>query len=112
VDMFGDSFSPGATLVFFKDGVPTGHVFADNSTLAWFAYDHIKATITVDSNADKGTYDVLVTLNERTPHAAAAAATVIQDTLASLGVLVAVYAVARHLSTHGLGRGAPDPSPA
>lgn len=59
-----------------------------------------------------GTYDVLVTLNERTPHAAAAAATVIQDTLASLGVLVAVYAVARHLSTHGLGRGAPDPSPA
>ena len=59
-----------------------------------------------------GTYDVLVTLNDNASHAAAAAATVILDTLAILGVLVAIYAAARHLRTHRLGRGEPDPSPA
>jgi hypothetical protein len=59
-----------------------------------------------------GAYDVLVTLNDNASHAAAVAATLIQDTLAILGVLVALYLVVRHLHTHGPRRGDPDPAPA
>jgi hypothetical protein len=59
-----------------------------------------------------GAYDVLVTLTDNTPHAAAISATVIQDTLAILGTLLAVHAVWIHLRTYGLGRGEPEPASA
>jgi Type II CAAX prenyl endopeptidase Rce1-like len=57
-----------------------------------------------------GAYDALVSLTDNAPHAAALTASVIQDTLAILGTLIAVRAVWTHLRTHGLGRGEPEPA--
>jgi hypothetical protein len=55
-------------------------------------------------------YDVLVTLTDNAPHAASVTATVIQDTLAILGTLIALRIALTHLRTRGLGRGKPEPA--
>ena len=59
-----------------------------------------------------GAYDVLVTLTDSAPRATSVAATVIQDTLATLGTLLAVRVALSHLRTHRLGRGEPEPATA
>jgi hypothetical protein len=57
-----------------------------------------------------GTYDVLVTLTDNAPRTASVTANVIQDTLAILGILIAVRAALTHLLTHGLRRAEPLPA--
>ena len=59
-----------------------------------------------------GSYDVLVTLADSAPHATGMTATVLQDTLAILGTLIAVRIALTHLRTHGIGRAEPEPASA
>jgi hypothetical protein len=61
-----------------------------------------------------GAYDVLVTLADNAPHAAAITSTAIQDTLAISGMLLALHVILTHLHTRELTRdnGVPAGTPA